>query len=72
MRGFERIQLAAGASRSVEFHLTRRDLGMVTEGGDTIVARGIYTVSIGGGQPGTGAPSVSGTVRIDGQIELPE
>jgi len=72
LRGFERIHLAPGASRRVEFQLRRRDLSLVTEAGDTIVARGHYTVSVGGGQPGTGAPSVSGALTVDGQIMLPE
>ncbi len=72
LRGFERIHLAPGASRRVEFHLERRDLSMVTDAGDTIVAQGRYTVSVGGGQPGTGAPAVSGDFEVKGQITLPE
>ncbi len=72
LRGFERIHLAPGASRRVEFHLERRDLSLVTESGDRIVAQGRYTLSIGGGQPGSGAPSVSGDFEVHGQIQLPE
>jgi beta-glucosidase len=45
---------------------------MVTDAGDIIVAQGKYTVSIGGGQPGTDAPSVSGTFQVNGQVMLPE
>jgi len=72
LRGFQRIHLAPGASQKVAFHLERRDLSMVTEGGDIIVAQGKYTVSIGGGQPGTEAPSVSGDFQVNGQVMLPE
>ncbi len=72
LRGFQRLHLAAGASHTVEFHLQPRELSMVTEAGEIIVARGHYTVSVGGGQPGTGAPSVSGGLAVDGQIVLPE
>lgn len=72
LRAFQRIHLAAGAARVVKFHLSRRDLSMVTQAGDRIVAQGEYTVSVGGGQPGTGAPSVSGTFRVNGQIQLRE
>jgi beta-glucosidase len=72
LRGFQRIHLAAGESRVVRFHLTRRDLSLVTDAGDRIVAQGRYTVSIGGGQPGTGAPSASGTLQVNGQVMLPE
>jgi beta-glucosidase len=72
LRGFQRIHLAPGASQMVRFHLKRRDLSMVTEAGDRIIPEGTYTVSVGGGQPGTGAPSVSGTFQVKGRIQLPE
>jgi beta-glucosidase len=72
LRGFQRIHLAAGQTREVRFELKRRDLSMVTQSGNRIVAQGTYTVSVGGGQPGTGAPSVSGTFDVEGQIQLPE
>ncbi|MDE2263091.1 MAG: glycoside hydrolase family 3 C-terminal domain-containing protein [Gammaproteobacteria bacterium] len=72
LRGFQRIHLAPGETRTVEFQLKRRDLSMVTETGNRIVAQGTYTLSLGGGQPGTGAPSVSGTFQVNGQIQLPE
>ena len=72
LRGFRRIHLAAGQTQLVRFQLARRDLSMVTATGNRIVAAGNYTVSVGGGQPGTGAPSVSGTFQVNGQIQLPE
>jgi beta-glucosidase len=72
LRGFQRIHLEAGQSQDVRFALNNRDLGMVTEDGHPIVAAGSYTVSIGGGQPGAGAPGVSGSIKIDGQLALPE
>ena len=72
LRGFERIHLEAGASQKVHFELKARDLGMVTEDGNPIVAPGDYTISVGGGQPDTGAPGVTGQFHIDGQYALPE
>lgn len=72
LRGFQRIHLDPGASQKIHFHLNPRDLDMVTENGDPIIAEGDYTVSIGGGQPDTGAPSVTGHFHIDGQYALPE
>jgi len=45
---------------------------MVTDKGDIIVAEGECTLSIGGGQPATDAPSASGSFKIAGQIMLPE
>lgn len=39
LRAFQRIHLEPGASQNVEFHLSPRDLSMVTEAGDIIVAK---------------------------------
>jgi beta-glucosidase len=72
LRGFQRIHLEPGAKQKVEFQLRPRDLSMVTEAGDIIVAQGKYTISIGGGQPNTGVPSTSGSFEVKGQLSLPE
>ena len=72
LRGFQRVHLAPGASQKVEFHLQSRDLSMVTEAGDILVAQGQYTLSIGGGQPGTGAPGADANFEVKGQLQLPE
>jgi beta-glucosidase len=72
LRGFQRIHLEPGASQQVHFDLKPRDLGMVTEDGDPIIAHGDYAISIGGGQPDTNAPGVSGHFHIEGQYALPE
>lgn len=72
LRGFRRIHLQPNASQKVDFHLEPRDLSMVTETGDIIVAQGRYTVSIGGGQPGTEAVTSQAQFDISGQISLPE
>ena len=72
LRGFQRVHLEPGASQKVDFHLNPRDLSMVTDLGDVIVAQGKYTISIGGGQPGAGVASTSGDFEVKGQISLPE
>jgi beta-glucosidase len=72
LRGFQRLHLVAGASQQVDFLLNPRDLSMVTESGDIIVAQGKYTVSIGGGQPSTSTPLASNSFEVHGQITLPE
>jgi beta-glucosidase len=56
----------------VHFELRDRDLSMVTEAGETIIVEGKYSVSIGGGQPDTGAPLVAGTFQVKGSKTLPE
>jgi beta-glucosidase len=72
LRGFSRIHLESGASTQVKFTLKPRDISMVTDLGQPIVAGGAYTVSIGGGQPDTGAPTVSGTMKVNGTVDIPE
>jgi beta-glucosidase len=72
LRGFQRIHLEPGASQKVEFHLSPRDLSIVTDAGDIIMTQGKYVVSVGGGQPNAGSPSVSGNFVVNGQVTLPE
>jgi beta-glucosidase len=72
LRGFKRVHLKPGESQTVQFELRDRDLSMVTESGAPIVAKGKYSVSVGGGQPNTEAPSVSGTFQVKGTKTLPE
>ena len=72
LRGFKRIHLLPGESQNVLFELRPRDLSMVTEQGQIIVAEGSYTVSIGGGQPDIGAASIAGTFQVRGTSVLPE
>jgi beta-glucosidase len=72
LRGFRRVHLEPGAGQSVTFDLEPRDLSMVTPTGDIMVPAGRYSVSVGGGQPGSGLPVVSGVFSIAGQARLPE
>ncbi len=72
LRGFKRVHLDAGASQQVRFELGPRDLSMVTEAGDPIIAKGDYTVTVGGGQPGTAAQVVTGKFRVNEEKKLPE
>ncbi len=64
LRGFQRIHLDPGATQKVHFDLTPRDLG--------IGQQGDYAISIGGGQPDTGAPGITGKFHVSGQYALPE
>jgi hypothetical protein len=59
-------------NRKLQFHLEPRDLSMVTVAGNIIIAEGLFTVSIAGGQPGTTAPTVIGTFRVKGSKILRE
>jgi beta-glucosidase len=66
------VTLAAGASGTVHFDLNPRDLSTVTADGDRVVAAGAYTISIGEGQPQTGAPIGQGRFTVEGNTSLPE
>jgi beta-glucosidase len=72
LRGFQRVHLDPGKSQTVHFELKGRDLGMVTEAGEPTIAEGMYKISVGGGQPGTGAPAAAATFQINGKLTLPE
>ncbi len=72
LRGFRRVHLAPGQSQTVQFELKPRDLSMVTDDGKIIVPEGKYSVSVGGGQPNTGAPGVAGAFQMKGTVSLPE
>ena len=72
LRGFRRVHLAPGASENVAFDLSPRDLSMVNDAGDIIIPAGKFNVSVGGGQPGSGLPTVSGSFSVAGQVKLPE
>jgi beta-glucosidase len=71
LRGVRRVALQAGESRTLHFDLTPRDLSSVTEAGDRVVAAGAYRLTVGGGQPGTGAPGMTMNFTIAGQVTLP-
>jgi beta-glucosidase len=72
LRGFKRVHLEPGASQQVEFELKPRDLSMVSAAGEPEIVEGDYTVSVGGGQPGTSAPGVTKKFHMDGMKVLPE
>lgn len=72
LRGFRRLHLKPGESQKVLFELKDRDLRMVNEMGEPLIAEGKYSVSIGGGQPNTGTATVTGTFEVKGTKRLPE
>jgi len=72
LRGFARVHVSPGETQHVNFTLQPRDLSLVNETGDRIVAAGAYHLSVGGGQPGTGAPTADASFSIRGEQRLPE
>jgi beta-glucosidase len=72
LAGFKRVHVAKGEMRHVQISLSPRDLSVVDEAGIRLTAPGDYRVSVGGGQPGTGAPSVDAPFVIQREHILPE
>ncbi len=72
LRGFKRVHLNPGESQTVRFELKDRDLSMVSDAGEPVIPEGNYSMSIGGGQPNTGAPAVAATFQVKGTKTLPE
>lgn len=72
LRGFSRVHLGIGESRHVHFVLGPRDLSMVDRAGVRHVAAGSYGLSVGGGQPGTGAALADARFSIEGDQVLPD
>jgi beta-glucosidase len=72
LRAFKRVHLEPGGSQQVHFDLKPRDLSMVSAEGEPEIVEGDYTVSVGGGQPGTTAQVVTKKFHMDGMKTLPE
>jgi beta-glucosidase len=72
LRAFKRVHLKPGEAQKVRFELKERDLSMVSEAGESMIAEGQYSISVGGGQPDTGAPNVMGRFQVKGTKVLPE
>jgi beta-glucosidase len=71
LRGFTRVHLKPGEQQTVSFTLKDRDLSHVSPDGMHLVRTGHYGISVGGGQPGAGAPVVAGVFDIQGERTLP-
>jgi beta-glucosidase len=72
LRAFKRVHLKVGEAQKLRFELKERDLSMVSQAGDPMIAEGQYSVSVGGGQPDTGASIVMGRFQVKGTKVLPE
>ena len=72
LRGFTRVNLKAGEQKHVKLTLAPRDLSYVNEAGDRFISTGDYLITVGGGQPGTGAPHAEAHLMIQGEQKLPE
>ena len=72
LRGFQRVSLQPREVRKLRFLLSQRDLSAVTPEGRHRLFAGTYRVTVGGGQPGTGAPGASVQFKLAKAVDLPD
>jgi beta-glucosidase len=72
LRGFERVRLAPGEKKHIQFELSPRDLSYVQPDGTRVVGSGRFEIFVGGGQPGTKTAGTQTTFSIEGQQKLPD
>ncbi len=72
LRGFTRVSLRPGEEKTVHFDLSPRQMMSVTMAGDPVVAAGGYRLSVGQGQPGSGAGTAVASFTVAGTVTLPE
>jgi beta-glucosidase len=71
LKGFERVHLAVGETRTVTFRLAPRELAFADEAGAMRTRKGTYRLWVGGGQKGTGAPGADTTLTVAVPRTLP-
>jgi beta-glucosidase len=63
LKGFQRIFLKAGESKTVQFNLSPEDLSIMDDNGNPKQFTGKVTISVGGGQPDTKIKTTSNVVK---------
>jgi beta-glucosidase len=71
LRGFTRVHLSPAETRHLSFTLTARDLSMVNEQGEHLVAAGDYSIFVGGAQPAEAMGGLKAPLSIIGEAKLP-
>ncbi|MBO6283192.1 MAG: glycoside hydrolase family 3 C-terminal domain-containing protein, partial [Pseudobutyrivibrio sp.] len=70
LRKIKKVELAPGETKHVEVELAARDFAIIDEKGRCIVEPGIFTVSLGGGQPDERTEELTGNKIALFNIEL--
>ena len=72
LRGFTRVHLLPGENGHLSYTLRARDLSMVNEHGEHVVAPGEYTIFVGGAQPTETGKGIRAKLEITGEKKLPK
>ena len=70
LEGFKRVTLRPGESRRVEFTLKPEQFSMINSRDSRVIEPGWFTISVGGGQPGTPAEKEGCTRVLKSRIRL--
>ncbi len=70
LRGIRRVHLAPGASETVTFVLTPRDLSLIDEAGQRVLEPGSFRISVGGSQPDARSVALMGRRPVELQLEV--
>ena len=71
LKGYQRVHLSAGETKTLTFRLTPRDMAFADAKGVMRIVPTTYQLWIGGGQQGTGAPGTAGQFQVEGTLALP-
>jgi beta-glucosidase len=71
LKGYQRVRLAPGETKTLTFRLTPRDMAFADAKGVMRIVPANYQLWVGGGQPGTGAPGAAGAFQVEGMLTLP-
>jgi beta-glucosidase len=70
LRGFRRIHLRPGESRTVSFILTPKALSLINEQGRRVLEPGRFRLSVGGSQPDRRSEALMGRATAKAEIEV--
>lgn len=70
LAGFERVSLAPGESKEVEFGFDERTFDTVLEDGSRVKLKGTYKIFVGGQQPDERSTALTGKKCLEGEITI--
>ncbi|MBC7508991.1 MAG: glycoside hydrolase family 3 C-terminal domain-containing protein [Ferruginibacter sp.] len=70
LKGFKRIELAPGESRTIKFMLDAATLSSVNNDGETVLVPGIYQINIGSASPGNRSKELNAAMAEVSKLEV--
>jgi beta-glucosidase len=66
LQGFARVHLEPGEQQTMTFTITPKQMSLIADDGRRVIEPGRFEITVGGGQPGTMAPVITGSFEIVG------